>query len=68
MVRTHSETEGQRSQGPEHPPTARKQEIQEKERGARRKKNRMDRKEEDVEEQTTTERWETKDGRIKECE
>lgn len=38
MVRPHSETEGQRSRGPEHPPTARKQEIQEKERGARWKK------------------------------
>lgn len=63
MVQTHSETEGQRWRGPEHPPTARKQEIQEKERGAR-----MDEKEEDAEEQTTTERRETKDGRIKECE
>lgn len=36
--------------------------------GARRKKNRMDKEEEDMEEQTTRERWETKDGRIKECE
>lgn len=35
--------------------------------GGKMEKNRMDEKE-DVEEHTTTERWETKDGRIKECE
>lgn len=64
MVRTHSETEGQRSRGPEHPPDSEKA-GDTGEGGGKTEKNRMDKKEEDVEEQTTRERWETKDGRIK---
>lgn len=67
MVRTHSETEGQRSRGPEHPPDSEKA-GDTGEGGGKTEKNKMDKKEEDVEEQTTRERWETKDGRIKECE
>lgn len=69
MVPTHSETEGQRSRGPEHPPDSEKAgDTGEEEGRGKTEKNRMDEKEEDVEEQTTTERRETKDGRIKECE